>query len=368
MSYLESLSLIRRILIKRVFISLIELPVINRIYYRGYNALVKREASRGLSKLDIETYNVCNYSCSICPYPDMTREKVVMGMGLFRKIIDDAVTNKIREVCLNFYNEPLLDPLLFERIKYAKSKELTVTFNCNGSLLTQEKITAILDSGLNSISFSLDAATKETYERIRINGDFEKVKHNIIELIKTRNLRNMKQPSVTVALVAQKENYKEILEFKSFWGELCDKVIIGSVDARSKEGLLPAELTFKKSRYFYPCRSILQHMFVMSNGKIALCCFDYDGSFMLGDLNEQTMDEVWNSNKVKKIRELHLCGQGDKIKLCREMNCGKTPNTLWGLELLKRDAFHFINRYISRKPEKELEIDSSSGGNEKRRL
>ena len=112
----------------------------------------------------------------MCPYPDMTREKVLMSMDLFKKIIDDATTNSIKEVCLNFYNEPLLDPLLFERIKYAKSKGLRVMFNSNGCLLTEEKINALLDSGLDSITFSFDAATKETYEKTRVGGDFEKTK------------------------------------------------------------------------------------------------------------------------------------------------------------------------------------------------
>ncbi len=322
LSYLESLSLTKRQLIKRVFISLIELPIISGIYYRAYYILIRRKASQGLTKLDIETYNVCNLRCVMCPYPDMTREKVLMSMELFKKVIDDATTNRIKGVCLNFYNEPLLDPLLFERINYAKSKGLNVMFNSNGCLLTEEKTNALLDSGLDSISFSFDAATKETYEKTRVGGDFEKTKSNIIELIKERNGRGLGKPSVAVYFVAQKDNYQEISKFKSFWKEFADEVHIGWVDARRTEGLLPEDLKLKKSRHIYPCRSIFQRMVVMSNGKVALCCVDYDGSTVLGDLNEQTINEVWNSNNIKKLRELHLNGQGDKMNLCKGTNCG----------------------------------------------
>ncbi len=170
--------------------------------------------------------------------------------------------------------------------------------------------------------FSVGGATKETYERIYVGADFEETKNNIIELIKKRNLKRLKTPLVTLYLVAQKENYRDLSEFRSFWKEFADKVNIGWVDARRTEGLLPEQLKLLKSGRIYPCRSIFEHMVVMSNAEVALCCFDYDGSVVLGDLNKQTISEVWNSDKIRKIRELHLSKQGDKIKLCRDTNCG----------------------------------------------
>ena len=320
--HLETLSLTRRQSIKRVFVSLIEFPVIGKIYHYLYYAIIKRKAYPHLTSLDIETYNVCNFRCTMCPYPDMTREKMLMSMDLFKKIIDDAVKNNIGEVCLNFYNEPFLDPLLFERIEYVKSKGLKVMFNSNGSLLTGEKINALLDTSLDSISFSFDAATKEAYEKTRVGGDFNRTKNNILELIRERNRRGLKKPFVIIYFVAQNDNFQEISKFKSFWKEYCDRVNIGWVDARRTEGLLPEDLKIRKSRDIYPCRSIFQHMLVMSSGKVALCCFDYDGSIVLGDLNEQSINEVWNSDKIKGIRELHLSGQGNKIKLCKDTICG----------------------------------------------
>lgn len=322
LSYLESLSFQNRVLLKRVFLSLIEFPIISGIYHYMYCAVIKRKISQGLlTTLDIETYNVCNLRCIMCSYPDMTREKVLMSMDLFKKIIDDAAINNIRQISLSFYNEPLLDPLLFERIKYAKSKGLWVAFSSNGCLLTSEKINAILDSGLDSIRFSFDGAVKETYEKIRVGANFEKTKSNIIQLIKERNKRGTKNPSVAVGLVIQKDNYQEISKFRSFWKEVTDEVRVWTVDARKIEGLLSKELEIRKSKYNYPCSRIFNVMTVTSNGKVALCCLDYDGLNVLGDLNESTIDEVRNSEKVNIIKGLHLSGQGSKIKLCRDTNC-----------------------------------------------
>ena len=80
-------------------------------------------------------------------------------MALFKKIVDDAVAFRVRSVCLNNCNEPLLDSLLIERIRYAKNRGLEVNFTSNGTLLTEDKIEALLDSGIDGVNFSFDGAT-----------------------------------------------------------------------------------------------------------------------------------------------------------------------------------------------------------------
>ena len=285
--YYSKIPMKARYRIRRVFLSLVHFPIIDSIYRRLYYAHIRKQASHGFSSLVIEGYNVCNLRCVMCPYPVMTREKILMSMELFQKIIDDAVTNNIRVVCLNDYNEPLLDSLLFERIKYAKSKDIQVTFNSNGCLLTDEKISALLNSGLDSVYFSVDGGTKEAYESVRIGANFEKTRDNIVRLIKERNRRGLQKPSVFITFATQKSNYHSIKAFRSFWQGLANGVSINEVDSRSIDGLLPAELNKRNHpRHLYPCPRLFNEMCVLSNGKVALCCMDYDGSIILGDLNK----------------------------------------------------------------------------------
>jgi MoaA/NifB/PqqE/SkfB family radical SAM enzyme len=243
-------------------------------------------------------------------------------MDLFRRIIDDAATCKIKEIGLNFYNEPLLDPLLFERIKYAKSKKMRVIFSSNGTMLGEEKINKILNSGIDSITFSFDGGTKEVYEKIRIGANFEKTRDNIIGLIKERNRRKTKKPSIFINFVAQMENYDEIHGFEAFWKGLADGINVTLVDNRLKDGLLPSVSTTKKEKKrLYPCRRIFGVMNVMSNGKVALCCRDFDGSVILGDLNKENIYEVYNSIKWQQLRSMHFNGNGDKVNMCYEIQC-----------------------------------------------
>jgi len=262
----------------------------------------------------------------MCPYPQMRRRKVLMDMNLFKKIVDDLAHNGIEWLEIFLYSEPLLDPLLFERIKYAKSMGLKVYVSTNGHFLSQEKREAILDVDLDLIGISLDATTKETYEKVRGSKDFERVKENVIALIKERNRRSLKKPYIQVDFVVQKDNCHEAEEFKAFWKDLANKVLVWELISKGKR---VSQLVVKKfdpmklsPRYLYACRQMFYCApTVLSDGRVVLCNYDYDGSMVLGDFNVQTLSEIWDSTKYKEIRNAHLAGQGDKIFFCKETHC-----------------------------------------------
>ena len=200
------LSLKARKRIRQIFLSFIYFPIIGSIYHRLYCAQIRKKASHGLMRLEIESHNVCNLKCVMCPYPIMTREKTLMKMELFEKIVDDGAASGIREINLSLCGEPFLDTLLFERIRYVKSKGMQSNFYSNGTLLTKDRIDTLLETGLDSIIFSFDGGTKETYERIRVGADFKKTKGNLIGLIKERNRRGLKKPTILITFTTQKEN------------------------------------------------------------------------------------------------------------------------------------------------------------------
>jgi MoaA/NifB/PqqE/SkfB family radical SAM enzyme len=252
----------------------------------------------------------------------MTREKSLMNMELFQKIVDDAAREGIREVGLNFYNEPFADPLIFERISYVRHRGMKALLFSNGTLLTEDKANALLASGLDSVVFSFDGGTKEAYEGIRVGADFEKTKDHIVALIKERNRRGLEKPSILITFAAQRDNYHDIRAFRALWRGLADGVNVSEVDNRLVEGLLPDELKrHDRPKRLYPCRRLFNTVNVMSNGKVALCCRDFDGSVLLGDLNQQTIHEVYTSPKWVQLRQMHFNGGGDKMKLCREIQC-----------------------------------------------
>jgi len=247
-----------------------------------------------------------------------------MNMALYRKIIDDAAQQGFTSVNLSGYNEPLLDTLLFDRVEYARQKGLSVGFYSNGTLLTEENIRKIVESGLDNIHFSFDGATKECYERARPNADFNHTKNGILRLIQYRRDVGAEKPHIGVEAAADILNYRGLDSLRKLFRD-ADKVTVRPADSRAgdTESLLLKQST---KAYPYPCPELWREFTVMSSGKVCLCCRDYDGSVELGDLNYQTIAEIWESQRFKEIRELHLNGQGNAIKLCQHCRLIRLSN------------------------------------------
>ncbi len=280
----------------------------------------------------------------MCPYIVMTRQKSTMSMELYRKIIDDASLMSMTDVCLNLYGEPLLDKFLFERVIYAKSKGMRVGFHTNGTLLLKgEYVRQILDSYLDWIGFSVDSVAKESYEKIRMGANFEEVVEGITKFIGEKKKSNATKPEVQISCCVQAANYAEINTEKNKFYEVfkgADVFAFAPVMKRGAEGehiveLLPRDLDFRtpvKIRgHTYPCFGLFDNITVLVDGSMVLCCMDYDGNVRIGDLNAQSIEDVWNSDQYRKIRRLHLEGRGAEIKMCSDCKELKIASFRWWL-------------------------------------
>lgn len=304
---------------KNGFLRAVKLPVLGLLYRKIYSFPVNKKLKEfKLSDLivTVEPSNVCNSACVMCPYPKMTRPKKAMPMDLFKKIVDDCVSHGVYKFNLNFYNEPFLDPAIFERIKYLESKGVRIQLFSNGSVLNGEIINKIIESGLNDIRFSVDGVKKETYEKIRKGLDFNKTVSNILKLIERKKELGSPSPCVAVVFVRSKDNEGEQEEFKKFWHGRADKIIISFDDNRNDTADI--SLMKKPSAKAYPCLRLWRELVVMSDGRVALCCIDFDGSVVVGDFAKQTLEEIWDGEKFAEIRRKHMRFEAGEIPLCRK--------------------------------------------------
>lgn len=322
----------------------INFPVTKFFYKKIYRKNINKKLNDfKLSDLmvSIEPSNICNAECIMCPYQKMTRKKEIMPMVFFKEIVNNCLTYGVKNFNLNFYNEPFLDHFIFERIKYLKSKGLNVQLFSNGSIMESEKIEKILESGLDEIIFSIDGAKKETYESIRRGLVFEKTIMNVLNLIRQKRGLGLEKPKVKLLFVEQKFNEAELEEFRSFWVDKVDKIYVSLDDRRNEiPGIFERE---KKSFTSFPCSRLWSEIIVMSNGKVPLCCVDYDGKIILGDFRIQSLKEIWDSDSFKRIRQLHLDFKADKIPFCKK--CLK-PRGSYLIELRrlgnKADIYHML--------------------------
>lgn len=304
--------------LKELSFKMAYLPLLRGVYKKIYKSRINKKINNfKLSDLmiSIEPSNICNARCVMCPYSKMTRPKTTMSMELFKKIIDDCHKEGVINFNLNFYNEPFLDTLIFERIKYLKSKGVKVKLFSNGSAVDKEKADKILESGLDEINFSLDSCDKETYESIRKGLNFETTVKNVSYLFEEKKRRGFLFPRIKAIFVRQKINKEETGRYENFWKNKVDKIVFSFDDNRNET----SEFFMGKSKKLtpFPCKKLWTEINVMSNGKVALCCIDSDGKEILGDFNSQTLKEIWNNEKFKDIRKKHLDFKADAILLCK---------------------------------------------------
>lgn len=283
----------------RIFLGIIHLPIIGRVYDYFYFNMIRRKYAKSRLSLVIEPHNICNLECGMCPYARMKRPKEEMSLELFQSIVDQAISLDCQEFQLSHYNEPLADKLIFQRLKYLNSRKANVILYSNGTLLTDKSIDSLLESPPEVIRLSVDGCSSKTYESIRKGALYESTVQGIINLIAARERKKSERPRIEVYFVMLEKNRHEIPEFKKFWQNKCDYVSFCPADSRNSTG--DSLIDYAGGRLkSYPCFNP-KNIFVLSNGEIGLCCMDIEGEMNLGNLNDKTLDDIMNSERLLQI-------------------------------------------------------------------
>lgn len=255
--------------------------------------------------LIIETTNACNYHCTFCPREKMTRQQGVMDFGLFKKIIDEAQHYNLREIDLNNFGEPLLDKMLVERIKYIKSKlkNVTVSFNTNASLLNGELATNLINSGLDEIRLSIYASNPENYRQMTKQGDFNDVRENIIKFAELKKKLGKNKPVTCLGFLQSPDVKESFDEWKELWERHVDKILNSAKPHNLFGGRAYCKINKKIKRM--TCGRVHQIANIWQNGDVSLCCIDFDGKVVFGNINDKSLKDILESEAYQKMVKMH---------------------------------------------------------------
>ena len=270
--------------------------------------------------VQIESTNLCNAKCVFCPRDEMHRRQGVMDFDLFRKVVDECAALGITHVRVHNYGEPFLDRQLVEKVRYAKSKGIAeVGMISNGSLITEQIAQGMLEAGLDAINISVDASGKEVFESTRLHLKYDDVINNIRTLARLKKESGRTLPRLIMSFVRQ-NNSAEEQAFIREWSQIADKIHI--TDLHNWAGTLNA-----KSDVNFPCYRLWLTFTVLWDGRVSMCCADFDGRHVFGDLRTQSIAEVWNSPLYRAARRQHLESGGPEI--CRSCDLPKKDSPLW---------------------------------------
>lgn len=255
--------------------------------------------------ITIETTNVCNANCVFCPREKYDFRPDIMSMELWKKIIDDLETHHYKHLMIDTqgFGEPFLDPFLFRRMEYARSQIPCVKFftSSNCTKMTKDKFPKICEY-VDTLRTSFYAMTKETYNKTqRGNAVFEDALFNILEFLDYRNT-SIKPWVIMQMEVVKGFNDHEVERWREFWEPRADEVMIWSLH---NFGGLRGYREINHSTQVSCGRPTHGPAYVHVDGIVSMCCWDINERLVIGDLNNETLEQVFHSKPYKMIREKH---------------------------------------------------------------
>lgn len=272
----------------------------------------------------IELTGRCNYRCGFCAL--RTREVQPHGdmdLGLFRRITTEMREAGVEEIGLFYLGESFMAPeLLLDALKWVKG-ELRfpyVFLTSNASLSTPEHVEPLMQHGLDSLKWSMNAADEKQFREVMAVSPkyWRKALVNVKAAWDIRNAGGYgtrlyassirydgEQQAKMEALLAE-----HVLPFvdQHYWLPLYSMGAI-AVQREAELGYRPTagnQGRLEAMREPLPCWSAFTEGHVRADGGLSLCCFDSDGRFQVGDLTRQSFMEAWNSPEFQQIRAAHL--------------------------------------------------------------
>lgn len=268
--------------------------------------------------INIEPTNACNLKCYTCSI-NGTRKRGFMDLDLYRKIIDQAPRSGVYEVGLFLAGEPLLHKDLPYMVEYAGSKGLESWVVTNGTLLTREKSEALLDAGVDGMWVSFDGDNKEDYEKMRVGANYKEVVENIKTFLRLKKERGMTKPVISIQMLKLKDNPNQEIDpafIAQFDGLPLDGIFARNPhDWRGEKNIIEHE---RKGNSYYPCQVFWTALSIAWDGRVLGCSADLNGTQVFGDLNRQSIMEVWNSEGVRNHRRLLRERRFRELSLCAE--------------------------------------------------
>lgn len=264
-------------------------------YRKDFNKAQKGIVPKVPLSVVIGTVNRCNLNCKMC-YKDYHKEpKVELSAKINKKIIDECRKNKIPSITLGLDGEPLLDKNIKKTLGMLKGFD--VFFSTNGTLLTDEIIKLLVDNQITRLRISLDAATPETYKKIRGFDMLKRIEDNIEKVIAYKKKRKSLLPTIRLSFVVMKDNIHEVKAFKKKWKDKVDVVDFQTfIDFKNINKLVKRKVNDFCPFPFYA-------LTIWGNGEICPGCNWFGQQLIIGNIYKDSLMDIWNGEKIRKLRE-----------------------------------------------------------------
>ena len=255
--------------------------------------------SKRFSKIYVEITNYCNLHCSFCNVDKLPKKE--MSIDEF-KIVIDKIKDYTDNIYLHVKGEPLLHSMIDEILSICDEQRINVRITTNGTLLKLKKDILIKHS-IKQINVSLHS---ENFDK----NYFQNVFHACDELSKITTiiyriwtLSSLKSDNLSTNIVNVINDYYKLPT------SIVNKIKTDK-NTRIKENIyIDKDYEFKwpiisdKKGDIGTCLGTKNHIAILSNGNVTSCCLDSNGIINLGNIFENSLDDIINSQKFKEIHD-----------------------------------------------------------------
>ena len=219
-------------------------------------------------------------------------------------------------------------------IRYASSKGIKTVTSTNGQNLDDALLTELITSGLSTLIVAIDSLYEDNYETYRKGGKLNRALNGLKRAIELKRELNS-NILINMRMVVMKQNETEISLLREASRQMgadifSVKTVNPSCDSSSgDEGIVPVNPAYQRYEYIgntyqrvridAPCPTIWGMCNIHSNGNIVPCCYDYDGSMVVGNIQEQRLSEIWNGPVIRELRK-KIYNDKQALRKCRD--CG----------------------------------------------
>jgi MoaA/NifB/PqqE/SkfB family radical SAM enzyme len=313
----------------------------------------------------VELVNACNHRCVFCAHQKMTRKRTEIDETLLKRVLKEAYDLGTREVGFYSTGEPFLSKKLPEYIRYAKELRFDYVYiTTNGALATSDRMDAVIAAGVDSIKFSINGGSRETYKLVHGADDFDKV---IQHLKYCRKLQLEKKEKtgdtfkLYVSFVKTRFTERETVKFQREYAQYCDMLMFypvmdfGGLMSEVFDHIAPSDWQWENHICHLPYTAIG----ITAEGYLTACgCADFQNYLIVADLRDTSLYDAWYSETFTNLRKRFIDGD---LKGLQCYNCvyGKQePFEPLRPEYASRVAMDdlYTDRYIQQRLQGEIDV------------
>lgn len=272
--------------------------------------------------IEVQFHNKCNSNCLICPYKDMNYNYEKMSKELFEKFLSEIDENKLKRIIPYLNNEPFLSTDFINMVKMIRNKfkKIEIEISSNVSMIKEIDIVEMSKLNITELRLSVFGYEKSTYNKMMPCLNYEKT------FEKLQMISSVMKDSNTIISIVMIDNgeinEQEFIDMKC----LCDKLGFkferwGFLD-RSDNVTYKSNNIYNENVSSCEQNRPLERMHILSDGRVIFCCQDWSHSLVVGNINNNTISEVWNSETFINARKSLYDKEKDSPMICKKCKLG----------------------------------------------